>query len=150
MNELPRLLRGLTVYAIGGSTYGAIELLFRGFTHWSMLLAGGVCFCLMYKISGMPIKRWRKWLLGAVVITTVEFVAGAIVNIWLRWGVWDYSGHPLNLFGQVCLLFTLLWFLLCIPAMELCGALRRFFSRTRLFSQELQDGSSLDGPRPAI
>jgi len=150
MGKLPKLLKGLTVYTLGGSVYGAIELLFRGFTHWSMLLAGGACFCFMYKISSMPIRKWQKWVLGAAAITTVEFVAGAIVNIWLHWGVWDYSKHSLNLCGQVCLLFTLLWFLLCIPAMELCEVLRRFFSRVRLFSRARQDGSSPDGPRPAI
>jgi len=147
---LPKLLKRLTVFAIGGLVYGAIELLFRGFTHWSMLLAGGTCFCLMYKISGMPIRKWQKWVLGAAAITTVEFVVGAVVNIWLKWNVWSYSLHPFNLLGQVCLLFTCMWFLMCIPAMELCGVLRRFFNRVRLFQREPQDGSSPDGPRPAI
>jgi len=147
---LTKLLKGISIYLIGALGYGAIELLFRGHTHWTMLLAGGVCFCLLYKISSLPMRKWQKWVLGASAITTVEFVAGAIVNIWLKWSVWDYSGHALNLFGQICLLFTVLWFLLCIPAMELCVLLRSGLSRLRIFSQGPQDGSSQDGPRPAI
>ncbi|HHU05678.1 MAG TPA: hypothetical protein GXZ65_04255 [Clostridiales bacterium] len=147
---MTKLLRGISIYAIGALGYGVIELLFRGYTHWSMLLAGGVCFCLMYKISDMPVPKWQKWVLGASVITTVEFVAGAIVNIWLKWRVWDYSGHIFNLFGQICLLFTFLWFLLCIPAMELCRILRSYLNRIKILSPAPQDGSSQDDPRPAI
>lgn len=147
---MTKLLRGMSVYVIGSLGYGLIETFFRGYTHWSMLVAGGVCFCLMYKISEMPIRKWQKWVLGASVITTVEFIAGAVVNIWLDWNVWDYSRHAFNLFGQICPFFTFLWFLLSIPVMELCRILRGYFNRVRLLSPAPQDGSSQDGPRPAI
>jgi uncharacterized membrane protein len=47
------------------------------------------------------------------------------------WRVWDYSGLPLNLLGQICLLYTIIWFTLCIPAYLLCGFVRRrMFGRT--------------------
>ena len=48
-------------------------------------------------------------------ITAIEFVAGAIVNVRLKLNVWDYSKMPLNLYGQVCLPFSLLWCLLTLP-----------------------------------
>ena len=31
------------VFTAGGLGYGGLELLWRGRTHWSMLLCGGVC-----------------------------------------------------------------------------------------------------------
>ena len=41
----------IAVYVTGGLLYGLIELLWRGWTHWSMLLCGGACFALTYQIS---------------------------------------------------------------------------------------------------
>lgn len=111
-------LEYLSVYAIGAVGYGAIEILFVGKTHWTMLISGGICFVFVYLIGTqsreVPLK---KWIMGAAVITTVEFIVGAIVNISLGWKVWDYSHHALNHMGQICLLFSFFWFLLCIPAM---------------------------------
>lgn len=31
---------------------------------------------------------------------------------WFGWNVWDYNNMPLNLLGQICLPFTVLWFFL--------------------------------------
>ena len=36
------------VYAIGSIGYRFIEVLWRGRTHWTMGLVGGICFLLMY------------------------------------------------------------------------------------------------------
>jgi len=58
---------------------------------------------------------FAQCLVGGLVITAIEFVAGAIVNVRLKLNVWDYSKMPLNLYGQVCLPFSLLWCLLTLP-----------------------------------
>ena len=51
-------------------------------------------------------------LIGGGAITGLELITGIIVNIVLKWHIWDYSGMPLNFIGQICLPFTLLWVLL--------------------------------------
>ena len=38
----------LISFAIGSVLYGTIEILWRGYTHWTMLLAGGICLALFY------------------------------------------------------------------------------------------------------
>ena len=43
------------------------------------------------------------------------------VNLALEWKVWDYSHTPLNLWGQICLPFSLLWFAVCIPVCAVCS-----------------------------
>ena len=43
----------------------------------------------------------------------------------MHMNVWDYSGFPLNIMGQVCLLYSVLWGLLSIVAIPLY---RFFFS----------------------
>ena len=103
----------LPVFALGSILYGLTEILWRGWTHWTMLLCGGICFTLMYLVSGSGLSLVKKWLLSTCIITTVEFVAGCIVNLRLHWQVWDYSSMAGNLLGQICPLFTAAWFLLC-------------------------------------
>ena len=52
---------------------------------------------------------------------------GVADNLVMGWNVWDYSSMPLNLYGQICLPFSGLWFLLCIPAFGICSiAAKRF------------------------
>ncbi|MEF9971027.1 MAG: putative ABC transporter permease [Oscillospiraceae bacterium] len=124
------LIEYLTVWAVGAACYGSIELMFRGFTHWSMFVTGGICLMLLYIVETRGKEPlWQKWIMGAVIITTVEFVVGIIVNIILGWHVWDYSGMTPNLFGQICLPFTLVWFLLSILAMKICQKLHLWFLR---------------------
>ena len=48
--------------------------------------------------------------IGSTIITVLEFITGCIVNLWLGWNVWDYSNLPLNLLGQICLPFSILWY----------------------------------------
>ncbi len=115
------------VYLLGAALYGLAELLWRGWTHWTMLLCGGLCFTLIYIISGSGLGRVRKWILCAAVITAVEFETGLLVNLTLGWGVWDYSDMPLNLMGQICPAFTLAWLALSVPGTALCTLLRRRF-----------------------
>ena len=38
------LAKNLCLFAIGGCTYVVIELLFRGYSHYTMFLLAGVCF----------------------------------------------------------------------------------------------------------
>lgn len=107
----------LKIYIIGAFGYGLIEVLFRGTTHWTMLVTGGFCFVILYHIFSKREQAplWEKCLSGALIITAIEFVVGCVVNLWLGWGVWDYSNYSYNILGQICASFTILWFLLCIP-----------------------------------
>ena len=124
-----RLSRALFLFSVGGSIYYFIEIGWRGHSHFSMFLCGGLCFASIYLIHRIcydtpPIIRW---IFGALLITVCEFWCGVMVNLMLGWNVWDYSNQPFNLLGQVCLPFTLMWFLLCIPADTLCRIFRQVF-----------------------
>lgn len=109
------------IFIFGAISYSAIEILWRGHTHWTMSLAGGICAVLIYMFSEYysDLPLLTKSFAGAVIITVIEFGTGLIVNIMLKWDVWDYSRMPFNLYGQICLLYSVLWFLLCIPVVRL-------------------------------
>lgn len=113
--------------SIGGFAYGIIEILWRRYTHWTMIITGGICFLTLFRIfskaENMPLVK--KCLTGSVVITTVEFLVGCIVNLVLKMHVWDYSNLPLNLWGQISLLYSALWGLLTIPISFVCKKIKR-------------------------
>ena len=113
------------MFLFGGFGYGLIEILWRGRTHWSMVLCGGFCFLLMYLISGLPLSLIKKCLLSTAAICAVEFYTGCLVNLRLGWQIWDYSAERFNVLGQICPRFALLWLLLSLPGLRLCELLRR-------------------------
>lgn len=108
---MKRLKRNAVFFLTGGLGYAAIELLWRGRTHWSMVIAGGLCFILFSLIAEKFVKRplVYKALLCAVCVTAVELVFGIIFNMIFKMNVWDYSRVPFNFLGQICLYYTLVW-----------------------------------------
>ncbi len=115
LNENDSFLIELVVFILGGLAYGCMELLFRGHTHWSMVVTGGACVLTFYLLYGwltaMPLVLAA--LAGAAIITAYEFAVGMIVNVQLGWQVWDYSQIPGNILGQICPMFTGTWFVVC-------------------------------------
>ena len=115
------------VFGVGAIAYTLIEILWRGYTHWSMTLTGGFCLSMLYLVNAhLSIPFTLKCVLGAVIITAVEFAVGCIVNLTFHRGVWDYSTLRFNLMGQICLRFSLMWFALCIPAYFICDLIRKY------------------------
>lgn len=122
-----RAVKALVLWGIGGLLYICCELLFRGHSHWTMFIVGGICFVLIGVINEIipwEMSIWQQTLIGAAIVTAVEFVSGCIINIWLGWAVWDYSDMPLNVLGQVCLPFTIIWLFLSVAAIILDDYLR--------------------------
>lgn len=115
------LLLYTVFFLIGGCLYSTIEIVYRQYTHISMFFAGGICLTLIAATDFLTprLSFLFKALLSGLVITAVELIFGLIFNLLLGFNVWDYSGEPLNLFGQICLPFTLIWVLVSVPALLL-------------------------------
>ena len=117
------------VFSLGAVIYSLIEILFRGFTHWTMFLTGGIAF-LMIHISNFKMKTknlFLKCLTGCAIITALEFIVGIIVNKKFHLNVWDYSGQKFNLLGQICPAFSAIWFFISLPAIYLSKLIKIFF-----------------------
>lgn len=104
--------KNAVIFYIGGMLYMGLELLWRGWTHGSMFLVGGLCFIAVGSLhrANPELPVAMQMAVGALLITVVEFFSGLILNRMLMLHIWDYSAAPYNLFGQICLPFTLLWF----------------------------------------
>lgn len=102
---------------IGGVGYGLLELIWRGETHWSMVLTGGACFLAICTLNGVMARKNIFLRAGAcaAAITAVEFAVGMLVNRLWGMDVWNYEEMFGNVLGQICPLYSFLWFLLCIP-----------------------------------
>ncbi len=109
-----KILSNAGIFCFGAVGYTLIEILYRGYTHWTMALTGGLCLLLLYHIyAGMPdVSLLRKSFIGTGVITAIEFAVGCIVNLYLKWNIWDYSGMYMDILGQICLFYSFMWFLL--------------------------------------
>lgn len=119
------------VFLAGGVIYNLIEMLWRGFTHWSMTIAGGLCVLIIHLLNQRMRERSMgfRCVLGCAVITGVEFAVGVVVNLMLGLNVWDYSGMYGNVLGQICPAFSCMWFLLSCPVCGFSNLTRQFFDR---------------------
>jgi len=109
-----RIKKNSLIFSAGGLGYGFLEILWRGYTHWSMIIAGGLCF-LIFSVIADKFKGRHivyKSIMCALTVTAVELAFGVVLNLVLKLDVWDYTNVPLNFLGQICLPFTLVWGLL--------------------------------------
>lgn len=120
-------LKYLFLFVTGGLLYILLELAFRGWTHWTMFILGGICFVclgLINEIIPWEMPVWQQMVIGAGIITALEFITGCIVNLCLGWAVWDYSQMTGNVMGQICPQFVVLWILVALAGIVLDDCLR--------------------------
>ena len=130
MNKLKITIKYLFLGIIGSIIYMSLEILWRGYTHWTMGVLGGICFICLGLIN--EILPWEtplvlQMLIGSTIITILEFITGCIVNLWLGWNIWDYSNLPLNLLGQICLPFSILWYFISAIGMVIDDYIRYIY-----------------------
>lgn len=134
MEKRLRIEKHVILFIIGGMAYFFLEVLVRGYSHYTMFLCGGACFLccgLLNESVKIPMSFVSQMVLSAVIITALEFLTGLIVNIWLKMDIWDYSQLPYNFMGQICLLYSVLWFLVSSVAIVMDD-----FLRYALFQEE--------------
>ena len=125
--KIKNALKMIVLLIIGGAIYFCIEMLWRGHSHWSMALVGGICFIAIGAINEYipwEMSMVQQSLIGACLVTGIEFIAGLILNVWLGLAIWDYSNLPFNIMGQICLPFFFAWIVLSAVAIVVDDYLR--------------------------
>ena len=115
----------LIFFALGGVGYAIIELLWRRKTHWTMVMAGGLCFVFVSEIAKNNKNKSLlfKAALGSLAVTSVELAFGIVFNRIMKMNVWDYSDEAFNLLGQICPLFTIFWWALAMIFVPVADAI---------------------------
>lgn len=128
------VLKEFIIFIIFGLMYVTIELLYRGHTHYSMFIVGGICGVLIGLINDntpdMPLLP--QCVLGAVIITVIELLTGLFLNVYLGLNVWDYSNQPFNFMGQICPQFCIIWCILSILVIRIDDWLKEKVLKRRL------------------
>ncbi len=132
--RMKRVCEYIFLWILGGTIYYAIELIFRGFSHWSMFLLGGICMVFFW-IQGNSVRwedpMWLQVIRCTIFVVACEFITGILVNKWMGWNVWDYSDQPYHILGQICLPFATIFSGLCAIGIILSGNLMHW-----LFKEE--------------
>ena len=117
------------LFLLGGGGYLAIELAWRGASHWTMFLAGGICLCVLQALAVRPVCLPLAAGAGAAAVSGLEVCIGLACREVLHIAVWDYSAEWGNLAGLVCPRYCLYWFLLCGWVILVLRVARRFTVR---------------------
>ena len=85
-----RFWKDCVLFYMGGGAYMTLEFLWRGRSHGSMFLLGGLCFLFIGKLSSVLTKvpLAVQLLIFSAMITFLELLTGLAVNGSYR--VWDF------------------------------------------------------------
>ena len=122
------------LFFVGATIYVIIEKLYRGYSHWTMFLLGGICFIalgLINEVIPWDMSLLLQMFIGGAIITVLELITGCVVNLWLGWNVWDYSELPFNLWGQISLFSSIVW-----VGLSLVGIVLDDFIRWKFFGED--------------
>ena len=116
-----KILDRALVFGTGASFYSLLETIWRGHTHWSMSLTGGLVLLTVYTAERRTHHTlWRRCLRSAGIITAYEFVVGCLVNLrlglLLAAGECDGAGVPAFLLSVADALTA------CVAAVRLAAA----------------------------
>jgi uncharacterized membrane protein len=131
LSKAAKIGRLMILWLCLGMIYLTIEGLWRGWTNIVMLPIGGFCGIAIGAVNQSPrfykCKMLWQCLIGALIVLLVEFISGCVLNLWLGLGIWDYTGMPGNILGQICVQYGILWFLLIPFAVWIEDYIRHVF-----------------------
>lgn len=119
MKSLYITIKYMFLFLLGGNIYYTIEMIYRHRSHWTMYVLGGIVFVyagIQNEFTSWETPFWRQVLRVEIFVLVSEFITGCIVNLWMKWNVWDYSNLPGNILGQTCWQFALLFLPLSVFA----------------------------------
>ena len=125
---MKKFIGKLGLFLSCGFIYCMIEILFRGWSHWSMFILTGFLgvFCVdsINNTLSFDCDYIVQILISTILCTIGEGISGIILNVWLQLNVWDYSKMTFGtfFFGQCNVLFCFAWMLIISIIIFYCDA----------------------------
>ena len=125
---MKKIIGKLGLFLSCGFIYCMIEILFRGWSHWSMFVSAGFLgvFCVdsVNNVLSFDCDYIVQILISTILCTIGEGISGIILNVWLQLNVWDYSKMAFGtfFFGQCNVLFCFAWMLIISIIIFYCDA----------------------------
>lgn len=130
---IKKTLSQIIIFLIGAIVYPCIELVYKnGNTHWTMALVGGIALLSIVDINFILKKNniLLRVITATLIVTTIEFIAGMIINKLCGLRVWDYTNCDFNLYGQICLKFSFYWSILCLAVILFIECILLIYNKT--------------------
>ena len=115
---MKKIIGKLGLFLSCGFIYCMIEILFRGWSHWSMFVLAGflAVFCVdsVNNVLSFDCDYIVQILISTILCIIGEGISGIILNVWLQLNVWDYSKMAFGtfFFGQCNVIFCAAWALI--------------------------------------
>lgn len=91
----------------------------RGFLHGPICPIYGICTLTIIGILQSFNKNiFILFIIATIVISTIEYITGYLLEKVFRTKYWDYTEDPFNLHGRICLHFSLMWGMLAVLAVK--------------------------------
>ena len=125
---MKKFIGKLGLFLSCGFIYCMIEILFRGWSHWSMFVLAGFLgvFCIdsINNVLSFDCDYIVQIIISTILCTIGEGISGIILNVWLQLNVWDYSKMTFGtfFFGQCNVLFCFAWMLIISIIIFYCDA----------------------------
>ena len=125
---MKKIIGKLGLFLSCGFIYYMIEILFRGWSHWSMFVLAGFLgvFCVdsVNNVLFFDCDYIVQILISTILCIIGEGISGIILNVWLQLNVWDYSKMTFGtfFFGQCNVLFCFAWMLIISIIIFYCDA----------------------------
>ena len=125
---MKKIIGKLGLFLSCGFIYCMIEILFRGWSHWSMFVLTGFLgvFCVdsINNTLSFDCDYIVQILISTILCTIGEGISGIILNVWLQLNVWNYSKMTFGtfFFGQCNVLFCFAWMLIISIIIFYCDA----------------------------
>src|SRR5699024_4519488 len=140
---MKKIIQSLFLFLIGGISYHFIEILWRGYSHFSMFVLGGICFVTIGLMREYFVENnigiLTQLIVACITITALELIFVLILNIVFKLDIWDYSDLRFNFLGQISLLYSVFWIFLSLPIIIIDGFLKYWF-----FGKEKPDYKIID------
>lgn len=133
------MVKHLSLFFIMGMVYFTLEGFWRGSANIIMLFIGGLCALLIGLLNEYPqyykLKIYQQSLIGTLIVLIIEFTSGIFFNVYLSLNLWNYSDTWGNLYGQICIPYAILWFILVPFCIWLDDFLRfKLYSEGEIYS----------------
>ena len=125
---MKKFIGKLGLFLSCGFIYCMIEILFRGWSHWSMFVLTGFLgvFCVdsINNTLSFDCDYIVQIIISTILCTIGEGISGIILNVWLQLNVWNYSKMTFGtfFFGQCNVLFCFAWMLIISIIIFYCDA----------------------------
>jgi len=132
-------LKYVVIFLSMGMVYFTLEVLWRGCSNIIMLFIGGLCSVLIGLLNEYQqynsLKIYQQSLIGTLIVLIIEFTSGMFFNVYLDLNLWNYLDIWGNLYGQICIPYAILWFLLMPFCIWLDDLLRfKFYNEGEIYT----------------